>query len=484
MPECRTQKRATPARHYPNSRRRLRNHVTKRIVVAANRLPVRQVEGEWEKSPGGLVSALLPILEQNSGVWIGWSGNADELIEPFEHEGIDLIPVALGWQEVDDYYLGFSNETVWPLFHGAIRTPAYHRHWWRTYQDVNKRFAETVAEAASGDELVWIQDYQLLMVPKYLKELAPNLDVRFFLHIPFPPVELYARLPWRAEVLEGLLGADVIGFQTERGAGNFISAATTFTEASAAEDGVSLSGHTTKVVASPISIDTAEFERVAALEETSQKVLSIRADLGNPDVIFLGADRLDYTKGIDVRFRAFEAMLERHPDLASRTKFIQIGVPSRSTIKDYVEVREEIEQIAGRINSTRGSRHYTPIHYMYESLGIEDLVAYYCAADVMVVTPFADGMNLVAKEFVASRVDEDGVLLLSEFAGAAQELREAILLNPFHVDGIATKMHEAIQMEPEERQRRMKTMRNIVREHDVHRWARSAVGSDLDAVTV
>jgi trehalose 6-phosphate synthase len=458
--------------------------VTKRIIVAANRLPVRQVEGEWERSPGGLVSALHPILEQNRGVWVGWSGTADEQIEPFEHDGIDLIPLSLGWQEVDDYYLGFSNETVWPLFHGAIRTPAYHRHWWRTYQAVNKRFAEAIAEAASGDDLVWIQDYQLLMVPKYLKEHAPNLDVRFFLHIPFPPVELYARLPWRAEVLEALLGADVLGFQTERGAGNFISAATTFTEATASDQGVTLSGHTTRVVASPISIDTAEFERVASLEETSQKVLSIRADLGNPEVIFLGADRLDYTKGIDVRFRAYEAMLERHPDLASRTKFVQIGVPSRSTIKDYVEVREEIEQIAGRINSTQGSRHYTPIHYMYESLDIEDLVAYYRAADVMVVTPFADGMNLVAKEYVASRVDDDGVLLLSEFAGAAQELDEAILLNPFHVDGIATKMYQAIQMESGERQRRMKAMRQIVRDHDVHRWARSALGSDLDVVTV
>jgi trehalose 6-phosphate synthase len=461
----------------------LRSPVTKRVIVAANRLPVRQVGGAWERSPGGLVSALLPILEQNNGVWIGWSGAADETIEPFDHDGIQLIPLTLRREEVADYYLGFSNETIWPLFHGAIRTPAYHRHWWRTYQAVNKRFAETIADASSGDELVWIQDYQLLLVPKYLKELAPTLDVRSFLHIPFPPVELYARLPWRQEVLEGMLDADVIGFQTQRGAGNFISAATTFAGAEATDNGLLWSGEIHRVVASPISIDTAEYERVAGLDETRQKVSSIRADLGNPEVIFLGADRLDYTKGIDVRLRAYEAMLERHPDLASRTKFVQIGVPSRSSIKDYVEVKEDIEQIAGRINSTQGSRHYMPIHYLYESLTMEDLVAYYCAADVMVVTPFADGMNLVAKEFVACRIEDDGVLLLSEFAGAAQELREAILLNPFHVDGIATKMHRAIEMDTGERTRRMKVMRQIVREHDVHRWARSALGSDLDVVT-
>ncbi|REK25826.1 MAG: trehalose-6-phosphate synthase [Actinobacteria bacterium] len=459
--------------------------MTRRIIVAANRLPVRRLEDEtWERSPGGLVSALIPILQQNEGVWIGWSGVADEDIEPFRHSGIENIPVTLSGLEVEDYYLGFSNETIWPLFHDAIRTPAYHRHWWRTYQEVNMRFARAIADAAEGDDLVWIQDYQLLLVPRYLKELAPSLNIRFFLHIPFPPVELYARLPWRQEVLEGMLGADVVGFQTNRGAGNFTAAATAFTESVESDGKLESSGHQTRVVASPISIETAKFESIAERDDTTERVKAIRAELGDPEFILLGADRLDYTKGIDVRFRAFEAMLERHPDLAERTKFVQIGVPSRSTIRDYVEVREEIEQIAGRINSTQGSRHYMPIHYMYESLTIDDLVAYYRAADVMVVTPFADGMNLVAKEFVASRVDDDGVLLLSEFTGAAQELRDAILLNPFHVDGIARKMYQAIMMEPEEQRRRMKMMRHIVREHDVHHWARSALGSDTDIVAV
>lgn len=450
--------------------------MTNRIIVAANRLPVRRVGEAWERSPGGLVSALTPILQKNEGTWIGWSGVVDDPTEPFDHDGIANVPIDLTEEDIDDYYLGFSNETIWPLFHDAIRTPAYHRHWWRRYRAVNERFASAIADAADGEELVWIHDYQLLMVPGLLREMAPDLDIRFFLHIPFPPVELYARLPWRQEVIEGLLGADVLGFQTPRGAGNFKAAAVAFAGAVETEEGVRIGDRVIKVVASPISIDTSVYDRIASSDETAKRVEDIRSELGNPEIILLGADRLDYTKGIDVRFRAYEALLQARPDMAERTKFVQIGVPSRSTIRDYVEMKEEIEQIAGRINSTQGSRHYMPIHYMYESLTIEELVAYYRAADVMVVTPFADGMNLVAKEFVASRVDGGGVLLLSEFTGAAQELREAILVNPFHIDGMARKMLQAIEMDESERKERMSAMRKKVVENDVHQWASRALG--------
>jgi trehalose 6-phosphate synthase len=450
--------------------------MTNRIIVAANRLPVRRVGETWERSPGGLVSALTPILQKNEGTWIGWSGVVDDPTEPFDHDGISNVPIDLTEEDIDDYYLGFSNETIWPLFHDAIRTPAYHRHWWRRYRAVNERFASAIADASDGEELVWIHDYQLLMVPGLLREMAPDLDVRFFLHIPFPPVELYARLPWRQEVIEGLLGADVLGFQTPRGAGNFKAAAVAFAGAVETEEGVRIGDRVIKVVASPISIDTSVYDRIASSGETAKRVEGIREELGNPEIILLGADRLDYTKGIDVRFRAYEALLQARPDLAERTKFVQIGVPSRSSIRDYVEMKEEIEQIAGRINSTQGSRHYMPIHYMYESLTIEELVAYYRAADVMVVTPFADGMNLVAKEFVASRVDGGGVLLLSEFTGAAQELSEAILVNPFHIDGMARKMLQAIEMDGSERKERMSAMREKVVANDVHQWASRALG--------
>lgn len=448
--------------------------------MAANRLPVHRVDNGWERSPGGLVSALAPILQRTNGVWIGWTGSADEAIDPFRSDGIENIPVPLSGQEVDDHYLGFSNRTIWPLFHYAIRTPEYHRHWWRSYQAVNRRFAEAIVAVAKPDDLVWIHDYQLLLVPSMLRELAPDLESRFFLHIPFPPVELYARLPWRAQIIESLLGADVVAFQTPRGAGNFRNAAISFSEAVRGDDGLTLLDRSTRVVVSPISIETEIFENLAASDETAKKVVQIRTELGDPEVILLGADRLDYTKGIDVRLRAFETLLELYPDLADRVKFVQIGVPSRASIGNYVEMKEEIEQIVGRINSMHGSRHKLPVHYVYESLTPAELVAYYRAADVMVVTPFADGMNLVAKEYVASRSDGGGVLLLSEFAGAAQEFLEALLVNPYDIDGMAMQMLKAIEMDPAEAKRRMEEMRQVVHAHDVHFWARSALASDLD----
>jgi trehalose 6-phosphate synthase len=455
--------------------------MAQRIVVAANRLPVSRVgEEHWELSPGGLVSALTPILQESDGVWIGWSGSVDEKLEPFEFDGIVHIPVALSPEEIDNYYLGFSNGTIWPLFHDAIRTPDYHRHWWRSYREVNARFANEVVSAAASDDLIWIHDYQLLLAPRMVRDLSPDLETRFFLHIPFPPVELYARLPWRTEVIEGMLGADVVGFQTERGAGNFVNAALAFTDAQAMEGGLSFNGHETRVVATPISIETDKFERLAAAPATENMVNQIRDELGNPEVILLGADRLDYTKGINVRLRAFETLLELDPGLADRLKFVQIGVPSRSSISDYADIKREIEQIAGRINSMYGSRHRLPVHYIYESLTPAELVAYYRAADVMVVTPFADGMNLVAKEYVASRIHGGGVLLLSEFAGAAREFRDALLVNPYDIDGMASLMMRAITMDAEEGRRRMESMRTVVKKHDVHLWARLALGSDLD----
>lgn len=457
--------------------------MSRRIIVAANRLPVTRVGETWERSPGGLVSALTPILQKSNGVWIGWSGAADQALDPFHHDGIDHVAVPLSAEEVENHYVGFSNETVWPLFHDAIRTPTYHRHWWKTYKEVNRRFAEAIAEAADDDDLVWVHDYQLLLVSGVLKEIAPRLDVRFFLHIPFPPVEIYARLPWRTQIIEALLAADVIGFQTPRSAHNFTGSATAFADATDSSGGLILGDHIAKVVATPISVDTEDFAGIAASDLTKKRVSEIRQELGDPEIVLLGADRLDYTKGINNRLRSFETLLEQHPRLAGTAKFIQIGVPSREAIGDYAAIREEIEQIAGRINSMHGSRHYMPVHYVYESLSREDLVAYYRAADVMVVTPLADGMNLVAKEFVSSRIDDRGVLLLSEFAGAAQELRDALLVNPYDVDGMARQMLRAIEMEPEEGRRRMRAMRKIVAANDVHHWASSSLGSDLDVVT-
>ena len=454
----------------------------RRTIVAANRLPVQGGPGGWEVSPGGLVTALRPIVREGNGAWIGWQGISEVETEPFTIDGIDMVPVPLSSREVDQYYAGFSNATLWPLFHDAIRTPAFHRRWWRTYETVNQRFADAVVDVARPGDVVWVQDYQLMLVPDLVRrQLPPDASIAFFLHIPFPPAELYARLPWRREIVLGLLGADLVGFQTERAAQNFVEACVEFAGATEHPDGVVHDDRVTRVITAPISIDTAAFEEAAGSPDVAGRVARLRAELGDPDHILLGVDRLDYTKGIEVRLRAFETLLQRQPDLAATTQFIQIAVPSRQSIDDYADMRSEIEQIAGRVNGAHGGFHRMPVHYIYASLPHTDLVAYYQAADVMCVTPLADGMNLVAKEYVASRVDDDGVLLLSEFAGAAHELTDAVLVNPFDLDGVARSMAEALAMPAGERSPRMRRMRDQVRSHDVHVWARLALGDLLDA---
>jgi len=454
--------------------------MTQRTIVAANRLPVRRTPDGWKRSPGGLVTALTPILQEHHGTWVGWDGLPNGQSQPFEHDGLDHLPVCLDQADIDEYYLGFCNATIWPLFHDAIRTARFRRLWWRAFHRVNQRFAEAVIQAATKpDDVIWIHDYQLLLVPQMVRRQLETARIDFFLHIPFPPPEVFARLPWRTQIIEGLLGADVVGFQTERAAGNFKRAAAEFADATETPDGLIHSAGMTRVVVAPISIDVEAFDEAARSERALERIPSIRRDLGDPDLIVLGVDRLDYTKGIDVRLEAFETLLEAQPELADTTRFVQISVPSRESIGDYAEMRAQIELIVGRINGAFGGRHHMPVHYIYESLPREDLVAYYRVADVMCVTPLADGMNLVAKEYVSSRINGDGVLMLSEFAGAANELPEAVLVNPYDIDGMARAMSAAFAMDEKERRRRMAAMRTTVANNDVHHWAAAAMGTDL-----
>lgn len=457
--------------------------MSRRTIVVANRLPVQRSGDSWSVSPGGLVSALAPVVRRRSGSWIGWSGEADEEIDSFELEGIESIGVPISPREIDEYYLGFCNQSIWPLYHNSIRAPEYHRSWWHSYQTVNHKFATRALASGGPDDVYWIHDYQLQLVPGLIKGQRPGNSVRFFLHIPFPPIEIFSRLPWRGEIVCSLLGSDLIGFQTERSAANFIAAAVEFGQADANENGLVARDHLTRVVAAPISIDVDDFDRIARLESTERKVDDLRRQLGEPTCVILGADRLDYTKGIDVRLRSYETMLESLPGLAESVVFVQIAVPSRDSIKDYAAMRDEIELIAGRINGMYGTRHNMPVHYVYESLSRDELVAYYRAADVMVVTPLVDGMNLVAKEYVASRVDEGGVLLLSEFAGAVHELRGALSVNPFDIDGLSRELVRALVMDPEEVTARMRDMRVTVRSNDVGHWTRRALGDSLQTAS-
>ncbi len=457
--------------------------MNQRVVVVANRLPIRRTEdGSWAPSPGGLVTALTPIL-QHGGIWIGWAGVGSGPTESFRFNDIDHVAVAVSEAEIDDYYLGFCNGTLWPLFHDGIRAPEYHRRWWSAYQRVNQRYAQAVLENSDPGDLIWVHDYHLLLLPQMVREQSPDAKIRFFLHIPFPPVELYARLPWRRQLMEGMLAADMVGFQTQSSTENFVKAAQAFADVEAEDQTITKGGRVITTMTAPISVDFHSYEEVAMSPDTEHRVRRIKRELGEPEHIFLGADRLDYTKGVDVRLRAFATLLQQNPHLADSAKLVQIVVPSRQTIGDYSDMRDEIERLAGRINSIHGERHRQPVHYTYESLEREELVAYYKAADVMVVTPLVDGMNRVAKEYVASRVDGDGVLLLSEFAGAAHELSPAVLINPYDIDGVAQAMLRAIEMESGERMRRMGAMRDTVRRHDLAAWTRRTLDSDLTAIS-
>jgi trehalose 6-phosphate synthase len=448
------------------------------FVVVANRLPVdleKLPDGteRWKASPGGLVTALEPMLRNREGAWVGWPGLADADAEPFVDNGLQLHPVRLSAKEVEDYYEGFSNGTLWPLYHDVVAPPAFHRHWWQAYVKVNQRFAEVVAEVAAQDAVVWIQDYQLQLMPAMLRELRPDLRIGFFLHIPFPPTELFQQLPWRREIVQGLLGADLVGFHTPGGVRNFRWLATRFTEATPgpARNEVSYGDRVVRLGAFPISIDSGALNALSRTSEVQERAKQIRADLGDPDHVILGVDRLDYTKGINVRLRAFEELLEE--GRADDTAFVQLATPSRERVEHYQKMRNDIEQSVGRINGEYARVGFPVLHYLHQSLPREELAAFFVAADVMLVTPLRDGMNLVAKEYVACRSDLGGVLVLSEFAGAAIELKEAVLVNPHDTDGVKNALHAALTMSPTEGRRRMRALRKQVLANDVDKWARS-----------
>lgn len=457
------------------------------FVVVANRLPIdmeRLPDGSvtWKRSPGGLVTALEPLLRKQRGAWIGWPGIVDGPEEPIVEEDLQLFPVRLSADDVAEYYEGFSNATLWPLYHDVIVKPIYHREWWDRYVDVNRRFAEATSHAAAEGATVWVQDYQLQLVPKMLRMLRPDLTIGFFLHIPFPPVELFMQMPWRTEIIEGLLGADLVGFHLPGGAQNFLflSRRLVGTNTSRASVGVrsrfgevQLGDRTVKVGAFPISIDSADLDRKARTRDIRRRAKELRAELGNPRKILLGVDRLDYTKGIDVRLKAFSELLAEGRAKRDDTVLVQLATPSRERVESYRVLRSEIEQQVGHINGEYGEVGHPVVHYIHRPVPRDDLIAFFVASDVMLVTPLRDGMNLVAKEYVACRSDLGGALVLSEFTGAAAELRQAYLTNPHDLEGVKDTIEAAVNQTAEEGRRRMRALRRQVLAHDVDRWARS-----------
>ncbi len=471
-----------------------------RLVVVSNRLPVvlRKIDGSWSFSPGsgGLVSALAPVLRNRGGIWIGWPGSVEAetsamqevLEEATRHSGYTLKSVALDMRDKNDFYHGFANEVIWPLFHDLQSHCNFAPRYWDAYTRVNRKFADVIIRSVGPDDFIWVHDYHLMAVGRELKALGMGAQVGFFLHIPFPPPDIYMKLPWRFPLLRALLEYDLIGFQTLRDRRNFLQCVRLI-----APD-LTISGkgqvvtlrvgrREVRVGTFPIGIDFKEFARDSQNEAVARLARHIHRDLPGRQMI-LGVDRLDYTKGITHRFEAFRNALQRFPELHHRTTLVQVVVPSREDIPKYHSLKVEMEQLVGEINGQFTQSGWVPIHYIFRSLSRTELLAYYRACHIALVTPLKDGMNLVAKEFCAANPEGEGVLILSEFAGAAAQLQKAALLvNPYNVEEVAEAIQRAIHMSAGERRARMHKLKRFVRDYDIFWWVdaflRAAIAKDL-----
>jgi alpha,alpha-trehalose-phosphate synthase [UDP-forming] len=464
------------------------NEIKGRVINVSNRLPIliRKYAGgsRLERSSGGLATALEAGWRDQPGVWIGWAGTGpDEAIEPLliraaHRRSYTLRSVALTDEDIAKFYSGFANEIIWPLFHDMPSRCNFDPEYWATYQHVNRKFANVVAETAQDDDFVWVHDYHLMLTAACLKEAGVRAQMGFFLHIPFPSPDIFEKLPWKEPILKALLEFDVIGFQGDRDRSNFLSCLERLLPEVAIERShphsfVSLEGRRSVVGTFPIGIDSEAFARDADSPEIAAQAAEIRKRVSE-DVLVLGVDRLDYTKGIPERLKSFRLLLRRSPEMRGHITLVQVVVPSREEIPNYKHLRREVELLVSQINGEFTEPGWVPVHYIHRNLGRDELLAYYRAADIGLVTPLKDGMNLVAKEFCAAQIDERGVLIVSEFAGAGAELRSgAILVNPNDFAEVAQALYDAAHMSAEDKRSRMRLLRQIVKDHNVHRWIRS-----------
>lgn len=462
-----------------------------RLAVVSNRLPFvfsKDADGHWQskRGSGGLVSALLPILRHRGGTWIGWPGNVEDpraltkvIAKTSADAGYNLCPVNLNAEEVHNFYQGFSNEVIWPLFHDLHSLCNFDPTYWTTYCEVNRKFARAVIDSTGDNDFIWVHDYHLINVAEELRNCGRKSKIGFFLHIPFPPLDLFAKLPWRAEIIHALLQYDLVGFQTWRDRRNFVQCLRAFA------DDVEIEGkgqivdivagtRRVRIGAFPISIDFKAFAHQASQAPIAAKAKELHTLLPNRRLV-LGIDRLDYTKGIPHRIHAFHNLLTRYPQMQGKVSLIQVVVPSRVGIPQYDELKTTIEQLVGKVNGEfMRPGGWVPVWYFFGDLTRTELLAYYRAADIALITPLKDGMNLVAKEYCASNVEANGVLILSEFAGsAAQMRRSALLVNPYDIEGVANALMQAYELDPKERQRRMRTLRRSIRDADVFWWLES-----------
>jgi len=452
-----------------------------RVIIVSNRLPVQMQRKEgaiqWKPSAGGLATGLGSIYKQGRNLWIGWPGaevtavEQDAVIESLA--GQNLRPVFLTPGEIDDYYEGFSNETLWPLFHYFPSYAEYHPRQFETYRQVNEKFARSVLEVVQPGDVVWVQDYQLLLLPQLLRQALPQLTIGFFLHIPFPSFEIFRLLPWRKELLAGMLGADLIGFHTHDDVRHFASSVTRLLGLSVDGNNISSGLQQTRVDAFPIGIDYEHYHNLAQSPPTRRTVRHLRKTLQDGRLM-LSIDRLDYSKGIIPRLQAYQIFLERHPEWHGEVSLLQLIVPSRDRVPKYIELKEEMEQLVGKINGAFGRLGWSPIQHFYRSFPPRLLSALYRLADVALVTPMRDGMNLVCKEYIASKSGRysNGVLVLSEMAGAARELNDALIINPNDIWQMAEAIQQALTMPNAEQERRIATMQQTLSRFNIHHWVR------------
>jgi len=451
-----------------------------RTIIVSNRLPTKVQRTDagltFQPSEGGLATGLGSIYRQEDNVWVGWPGLFVE--EATEEDAVraqlrqdSMVPVFLTESEIRDFYEGFSNSTLWPTFHYFVQYATYEQAHWDAYMAVNEKFCEAVLALAGPEDTIWVHDYQLLLLPELLRRARPDATIGFFLHIPFPSYELIRALPWRAELLRGMLGADLIGFHTFGYMRHFLSSVAQLLGMNSHNGQIETANRTVLIDAFPMGIDYNRYKEVAASEAAQTHEAAYREALREVRVI-LSIDRLDYTKGIAQRLRAFELLLLRYPEWREQVSLIMVVVPSRDQVAQYAALKEEIDELVGRINAQYRTITWNPIHYFYRSFSLEELASLYRLAEVALVTPMRDGMNLVAKEFVASKADQRGVLILSERAGAARELSDALIINPTDAGQLAEAMHDALVMPEEEQIQRMSAMQGLVERYNVFAWTK------------
>lgn len=418
------------------------------------------------------MTALDPVLQERGGVWVSAKPAKDfySVTVPAPHLTYDLAHVSLKRTDQRGFYEGVSNAVLWPLLHGFEPTIQVGEAPWASYVGANQEFADTALSTSRPSDLIWVQDYHLMLVPSMVRAKRSKARIGWFCHIPWPPPDTFGLLPWREEILEGLLGADILGFHLPEYAQHFRRCVERFTDHRVSRNTIHHRNRTVRAIAAPIGIPVDELQALAIDPDVGREVERIRRSMANRQLI-LGVDRLDYTKGIPERLTAFEHLLRRDKNAATRYALIQVMVPSRTDVKAYADLKEEIDRMVGDINGRYADTGCVPIHYLYRNLTQRALFAHYRAADVALVTPLRDGMNLVAHEYAAARTDEDGVLVLSEFAGAAKYLKGAILVNPYDADSTTRTIHRALTMSSSEKRKRMRSLRTAIMRLDVHRWA-------------